>query len=73
MNEFDIVFSKKLINFSDWKIDKKLSIFVGYLSYGMVELGFRLAERDTELCNYLERSGFSPKKYRKLIDQIETL
>lgn len=73
LNECDIVFTKKLTHFENWNIEKKVSLFLAYLSYGHVDLAFRVARRSPELKNFI--SAYFPDFIESddVIKEIESI
>ena len=71
LNECDVLFTPKLSNFSAWDLDRKISLFAVYVSYGLVELAFRVVSRDAELSDFLTQKRL--ENHGDLINQIESL
>ena len=73
LNECDVVFTKKLTNFKIWNVERKVSVFLAYLSYGHVDLAFRLAGRDSELKNFISEYFPQFEESRDVIQEIESI
>jgi FkbM family methyltransferase len=73
LNECDVIFTRKLTSFCNWKIEEKISMFLAYLSYGFVDLGFRLALRDESLHSFLSERNFNFENLEKIIKQIQSI
>lgn len=73
LNESDLVFGLRPHSFESWSLTQKKSLFSGYISYGLVELGYLLASKDVELRNSLESSELWFKNKKDFLRLIESL
>ena len=71
--ECDVLFTRRLINFQEWPIQRKIAIFLAYISYGLVDLAIRVANNDNDLYRFLSPNYFDFSNPERLVNQIESI